>query len=133
MNKPPIFRLALMPFIIPSVMIASHEVFIAGRLWSSWLGASLAWTGLGVVVAGIVWIVTRTCLVRHMETRCVAIEHSTYGQHCSCVYSSHKYAARWVCDACQGMGQYCVTKTGDWTVEHGKVVADTKKWANFGK
>lgn len=42
--------------------------------------------------------------------------------------------ARWVCDrrGCRSMGEKCLgeTRFGVWTVQHGELVCDEKKWAN---
>lgn len=92
----------------------------------------------------IIW--TRTCLFHHRKKRfitmdlnggvnaegiqvprcrCWAPEGRTYSDH-------HRFRMRWFCDACESMGEHCWDKTGEWKLEHGRIVPDEKKWANRG-
>lgn len=53
--------------------------------------------------------------------------------HSPFYWNEFTHKARWVCDRCGGMGTACITTEGEWTIEHGEVVPDTKKWSNFGE
>lgn len=43
------------------------------------------------------------------------------------------YVARWACRRCPKMGEDCLGKDQDWTIQHEKLVPDVKKWANWSQ
>lgn len=43
------------------------------------------------------------------------------------------YEARWSCRRCPLMGEDCLGKKQDWTIEHEKLVPDVKKWTNWSQ
>lgn len=65
------------------------------------------------------------------------------GFSCSRITHSYHYmaieeptqVARWVCDRCGKMGEYCLGQEikGTWTVSGGRLVPDEKRWANLKK
>jgi len=74
------------------------------------------------------------------KKRYLAIEKSKkncdkFWHRCHDEYSSNEFThkARWVCDRCDGMGTDCIIAKGEWMIEHGEVISDTKKWSNFGE
>jgi hypothetical protein len=84
----------------------------------------------------IVW--TKTCFFRHRQKRYIAMDYrgrntaqGVYIGQCRCwdTFNCHRFAMRWFCDACKQMGEHCWDKTGEWKLEHGKIVPDEKKWA----
>jgi len=87
----------------------------------------------------IVGMITReTCFFKHRKKKYVACDPTGMwiGQnnvmlHCEHPFAAHKYKARWVCEACNKMGEHCVKSWGDWTVQQGDLVPDVKKLANW--
>lgn len=43
------------------------------------------------------------------------------------------YIARWVCTRCPEMAEECLGRMKDWMIEHGKLVPNVKKWANWSQ
>jgi hypothetical protein len=43
------------------------------------------------------------------------------------------YIARWVCTRCPEMVEECLGRDKDWMIEHGKLVPNVKRWANWSQ
>jgi len=87
----------------------------------------------------ILW--RRTCLFHHRAKRYIAMDyHGSYNSEhifvpgCSHMgwdfKNLHRWVMRWICDACQSMGEHCWDRPGEWKLEGGRIVADEKKYAN---
>jgi len=77
------------------------------------------------------------CLFGH-DKKYVAIRFGTWPWPGDCRRPFHRYhrednvyIARWACQRCPKLGETCLGDKQDWMVEHGKIVADVKKWANW--
>jgi hypothetical protein len=98
------------------------------------------------VIASLIRMVwTKTCFLRHRKKRFLTMEEhgknnsqGVFIGRCYCFgedgkpTDTHRFLMRWFCDACDSMGEHCWDKTGEWKLEHGKVVPDEKRWANRG-
>lgn len=110
------------------------------RLWIIVLGVFTFF----VIAALIRMIWTKTCFFRHRQKRFLTMDlHGKVNAQgigvprCRCWASTecdptdyHRFLMRWFCDACASMGEHCWDKTGEWKLEHGKIVPDEKRWAN---
>jgi len=43
------------------------------------------------------------------------------------------YIARWICTRCPEMVEECLDNKKDWMIEHGKLVPNVKRWANWSQ
>ena len=109
-----------------------------------WLHVAFGVFGFFAVLALFRLIWTRTCLFHHRQKRFIAMDlHGRKNEQgvdiprCRCfgdpigtITDHHRFLMRWFCDVCTSMGEHCWDKTGEWKLEHGKIVPDEKKWAN---
>lgn len=99
--------------------------------------------GFFALLALLRTIRTKTCVLGHRQKRYLSMDlHGKYNAQnlfvprcrCwagDCEFSDyHRFLMRWFCDACGSMGERCWDKTGEWKLEHGKIVPDEKRWAN---
>lgn len=101
--------------------------------------------GFFSIVCGIKIFNRKSCFFRHRAKRFLTMDYHgrTNPQgvlipRCRCFTvegaptDHHRFLLRWFCDACNAMGENCWDKTGEWKLEHGKIVPDEKRWANRG-
>jgi hypothetical protein len=43
------------------------------------------------------------------------------------------YIVRWICTRCPEMVEECLGREKDWMIEHGKLVPNVKRWANWSQ
>lgn len=89
------------------------------------------------IICGIRILNMKTCFFRHRAKRFLSMDYHGYKNpqgiyidKCRCDTMSHRFLMRWFCDACKSMGEHCWDQTGEWKLEHGKIVPDEKRWAN---
>ena len=106
----------------------------------------LVWAGVlaGVVVIQFIrWAWKHTCFFRHRNKRFLSMDYHGHKNaqgvlvpRCRCwadrpgeITDHHRFHMRWFCDACNEMGEHCWDETGEWKLEHGRIVPDAKRWA----
>jgi hypothetical protein len=95
------------------------------------------------VLCGIRLLRRRTCFFGHREKRFLSMDYNgaknaqgVFIPRCMCFSNNgsptdrYRFRMRWFCDGCNEMGEHCWDKTGEWKLEHGKIVPDEKRWAN---
>lgn len=97
------------------------------------------------IVSGIRLLRRNTCFFGHREKRFLSMDYNgaknaqgVFIPRCTCFSDTgrptdrYRFRMRWFCDACNAMGEHCWDQTGEWKLEHGKIVPDEKRWANRG-
>lgn len=108
-----------------------------------WALVTAGVVGFFAIVCLIRIMLKNTCFFRHRQKRFLTMEYHGYKNpqgilvpRCRCgtlrgeITDAHRFLMRWFCDACNSMGEHCWDKTGEWKLEHGKIVPDEKRWAN---
>ena len=99
----------------------------------------LGWAAVFFPVSLAIRKLVGRCIFGHDQKYVAIVERrgfcELHGQYNSRWHTESNYqVARWVCDrpGCTAMGERCLgeTRYGVWTVMHGKIDQDEKKWAN---